>query len=197
MAIFAVDKVNQENITAGGDVAAGDIIKLVINIINAGLIYHEDTVLKNLLAEHEIEKKSDQEYREFSEELNRFFSKALSKNFRDLETKLIDGDREFLVIAALESKERLTKKIQRYSLYKSAQEIYTYLLVNIRTSFLHEVQSKIKSKHFPLHEIDEIVSSKIISPLLHNLKGSSLEIDKDELYGVLYFLTGNCYIEWD
>jgi hypothetical protein len=196
MAIIAVDKVTQKNISAGGDVAGGDIFKPVFNI-NTAPVYHEDTILKKLLAEHELEIKNDQEYREFSEELNRFFSKAISSNLRDLETKLVDGDREYLIIAALESKERLTKKIQRYSLYKSAQEIYTYLLVNIRTCFLHEVQSKIKSKAFPLHQIDEIVSSKIIEPFLQNLQGSSLEIDRDELYGVLYFLTGNCYIEWN
>lgn len=196
MAIIAVDKVIQKNISAAGDVSGGDMVKTVFNI-NTAPIYHEDTVLKKLLAEHELEMKSDQNYREFSEELNRFFSKALSNNLRDLETKLIDGDRKYLILAALESKERLTKKIQKYSLYKSAQEIYTYLLVNIRTCFLHEVQSKIKSKQFQLHQIDEIVSSKIIEPFLRNLQGSSLEIDRDELYGVLYFLTGNCYIEWN
>lgn len=189
-------RVTQENIVAAGDVAAGDINKQTYNI-SLPPIYIEDKVLKRLLAEHELEKESDPVYREFSEELNRFFSKALVKNFRNLEDKLTDGDREFLIIAAMESKERLTKKIHRFSLYKSAQEIYTYLLVNIRTCFLHEVQSKIKSKKFSLHEIDDLVCSKIIEPFLHNLQGSSLEIDRDELYGVLYFLTGNCYIEWD
>jgi hypothetical protein len=190
------NSVSQDNITAGGDVAGRDVIKPIFNI-NTGPLYHEDTVLKRLLAEHEQEKKTDLAYRAFSEELNRFFSKALTNNLRDLETKLIDGNREYLIIAALDSKERLAKKIHKYGLYKSAQEIYTYLLVNIRTSFLHQIQSKIKSKEFSQYQIDEIVCSQIIDPFLHNLQGSSLEIDKDELYGILYFLTGNCYIEWD
>lgn len=187
----------QKDISAAGDVAAGDINKPITNHIYAPTIYHEDTILKRLLAEHEIEKEKNPAYREFSDELNKFFSKAITSKLRNLEQKLIDGDRDYLVNAAMESKERVTKKIQRYALFKSAQEIYTYLLVNIRTAFLHEVQSKIKSKAFQPHEIDEIISSKIIGPFLFNLQGSSLNIDKDELYGVMYFLTGNCYIEWD
>jgi len=186
----------QKNINAGGDVAGGNIDKSSIHI-NIPIPYQNDATLKQLLLQHEIEKSTDPEYREFSKELNRFFNKKLPEKFRDLETKLTDGKREFVIELAQDSKEKLTKKIEKYQHYQSAQDIYTYLLVNIRTSFVHQVQSKIKSGVFKEFEIDEIVANEIIGPFLFNLQGSSLLIDKDELYGVLYFLTGNCYIEWD
>lgn len=190
------NKSEQKNVTAEGDVVGRDKITHETHL-HGPTIFREDQVLKRLLEEHERERKIDPEYKEFSDDLNKFFSYSLNKNKRDLETKLNDGERSYLVEIAMESKERVAKKIQKFSHYISAQGIYTYLLTNIRTAFLHEVQGKIKSQQFLNYEIDEIVSSKIVEPFLHNLNGSSLSIDKDELYGLLYFLTGNCYIEWD
>lgn len=110
---------------------------------------------------------------------------------------MIDGKREYLIDIAIESKEKLTKKIYKFSLYKSAQDIYTYLLSHIRCTFLHSIQCRIKSNDFKIYEIDKFVQLEIIDPLLINLQDSSLNIDSNELYGILYLLTGNCHIEWD
>lgn len=195
MAVLENNSVTQENLTAFGDIAARDINK--ITNIFAPIVYREDLVLKRLLQEHEAEKQKDPDYREFSDELNKFLGREIKNELRNLEEKLKNGNREYLIDVALECKERVTKKINQYCHYKSAQEIYTYLLTNIRTAFLHEVQSKIESGKFEPYQIDEIVIDKIIEPFLQNLQGSSLNIDKNELYGVLYFLTGNCYIRWD
>ena len=197
MTVFENNNVSQTNIDADKVVGRDDHSVNFNLTLNAPTVYNEDTVLKDLLKEHEAEKLINSDYRDFSAELNKFFSKVMTGKLRDLEEKLSDGGRESLIDIALESKEKVAKKILRHSHYKSAQEIYTYLLTNIRSAFLHEVQSKIRSGSFEQYQIDEIVCSKIIEPLLHNLQGSSLHIDKHELYGVLYFLTGNCYIAWD
>jgi hypothetical protein len=199
MSVIESNKVNQKNIQAGGHVSGGNMIvnENHFHNYNSPPIYIEDRVLKSLLIEHEKEKDEDPEYRKFSDELNKFFSKSLRAKPRNLEEKLSDGGRGHLVELAMDAKEKVTKKIERFSNFKSAQEIYTYLLTNIRTAFVHEVQSKIKSCEFAEHQIDDIVKSNIIDPFLHNLAGSSLAIDRSELYGLLYFLTGNCYIEWD
>jgi len=176
------------------------ISNTVINrkwMTNTPIIYYEDKALKELLAEHEIEKKLDREYKDFSEELNKFFGKCIKKKMRNLDQKLEDGGRDYLIEYAMQAKEKVSMKILNLSFYRSAQEVYTYLLTNIRTAFLHQVQSKIKSGNFQNHEIDDIVKELIIDPYLHNLASSSLKITQDELYGILYFLTGNCYIEWD
>lgn len=189
------------NLAIAGDVAAGDINKQTLNIITnniqAYFPYQKDKTLELLLSEHEKEKQLDPDYREFSEELNKYFGKAVHNNLRDLDQKLRDGNRVHLIDYAMDAKERVTKKITRLMHYKSAQEIYNYLLTNIHSAFLHQVQSKIKSKEYSAAQIDEIVTTIIIEPFFHTLQGSSLLIDKAELFGLLYFLTGNCYIEWD
>ncbi len=159
--------------------------------------YREDLVLKRLLEEHENEKEKDPEYQKFSDELNNFFKEKQKENLRDLKEKLIDGKREHMIDIAIDAKERVTKKIHKFSLYKSAQDIYSYLLINIRTSFKHTIENRIKSGKFEIYEIDDLVKNEIIEPFFYNIQGSSLDIDMNELYGLLYLLTGNCHVEWD
>ena len=81
--------------------------------------------------------------------------------------------------------------------YVTAEKIYTHLLVEIRTVFLSEMSSRIKSGDFTNYNIDDRILERIIEPQLSHVEGCSLQIDKEELFGLLYILTGNCYIEWD
>lgn len=194
MSIFDPNKVEQHGIISAGGVAGRDIVN---HYHNYPVIYKEDLILKKLLEEHEAEKEIDCDYRKFSDELNKLFAKKISGKLRNLEEKLIAGDRSHLIETAIESKELVQKKIQRFSHYKSAQDIYTYLLTNIKIAFKHQIESKIKSNKFELHEIDQIVEEKIIEPFFQNIQGSSLLIDKVQIYGLLYLLTGNCHIQWD
>lgn len=191
------NKVTQKNITAEKVIGRDDNSTTYNNFYNRPVVYREDLILKRLLDEHENEKRKDPEYHKFSDELNNFFKEKQEKKLRDLKEKLEDGGRSNLVDMAIDSKEKVVKKIHKFSLYKSAQDIYTYLLTNIRTAFKHFIESKIKSGEFPIYEIDDLVRSEIIDPFFHNIQGSSLYIDIDELYGLLYLLTGNCHIEWD
>lgn len=195
--MFEKNEVTQSDICAEKVIGRDDNSTTHNHFYNKTVRYREDHVLKNLLLEHEKEKKIDSEYQSFSDELNNFFKKKHVENLRDLRTKLTDGGRDNLVDIAIDSKERVTKKIHRFSLYKSAQDIYTYLLTNIRTAFKHTIENRIKSGKFESFEIDDIVRNEIIEPFFNNIQGSSLYIDIDELYGLLYLLTGNCHIEWD
>lgn len=191
------NNVTQSNIIAGKVIGRDDNSQVHQHFYNRSVFYKEDLVLKKLLDEHEIEKEKDADYLAFSDELNNFFKQEVGKKLRDLREKLVDGGRENLIRCALDSKERVTKKIHTYSLYKSAQDVYTYLLTNIRSSFKHQVEARIKSGKFENYEIDDIVRDKIIEPFYQAVQGSSLLIDLDELYGILYLLTGNCHVDWD
>jgi hypothetical protein len=190
------NKVEQSEIKARKVVGNDDYSKNYNNYYNLNT-YREDLTLKRLLEEHEMEKQNNPIYQEFSDELNNFFKPKTEKKLRDLTQKLSDGEREYLISCALESKERVTKKIFKYQHYQSAQEIYTYLLINIRTTFKHLIESRIKSGRFDAFEINDLVRDKIVEPFYQSVQGSSLCIDSDELYGLLYLLTGNCHIEWD
>ena len=102
MAVFDSSTVNQSGIVAEKVVGRDDnSINLSLNL-NGPTIYKEDKVLKNLLEEHEAEKRNDPAYREFSDDLNKFFSKSLKVKIRNLEEKLIAGDRDYLVEVAME-----------------------------------------------------------------------------------------------
>ncbi len=153
--------------------------------------------LRKLLEAHESERQNNPEYQVFSDELNNFFKQKTEKNLRDLTQKLSDGNREHLIDIALESKEKVTKNIYQFQHYPSAQKVYTHLLTNIRSSFKHLIESRIKSGKFEIFEIDDLVKEKVIEPFYQTVQGSSLHIDLNDLYGLLYLLTGNCHIEWD
>ncbi|MGI2177885.1 ABC-three component system protein [Shewanella frigidimarina] len=190
------NKVSQDGISAGGHVAGRDIINNYNNL-PASNESKPDNKLRSLIEEHENEKLRDSDYKQFSERLNDFLNRKVESKLRNLEQKLSDGDRTHIIEYAMEVKESVTKKILLNSHYESAQKIYTYLLTNIRAAFLHQVSSRIKSKDFQSYQIDDFVLERIIVPTLKSIDGCSLSIDADEIYGLLYILTGNCYIEWD
>lgn len=191
------NKTEQSNIDAEKVIGRDDYSKTTINNITQTTYKGEDRTLRKLLEEHELERQKNTDYQEFSDALNNFFKQKTEANLRNLEQKLIDGNRQHLIDVALEAKERVTKKIYKHQLYKTAQEVYTYLLTNIRTVFKHSIESKIKSGKFQEFEIDDLVEEKIINSFYETVQGSSLYIDRDELYGLLYLLTGNCHIAWD
>jgi len=196
---FDSNRVQQNDIKAGRNVAGRDLVDNSVShhYYKAPLIYREDKQLRALVEEHEKEKLLNREYKEFSDRLNSFLNKKVNGALRTLNEKLISGNREYLVEFAMDLKESVTKKILRNSHFESAQKIYTYLLAQIRVIFLNEITSKIKSGDFKDYQIDELIVERIIDPLLHSVDGCSLLIDKEELYGLLYILTGNCHIEWD
>ena len=204
MSVFGTNdsnKVEQSNIQAAA-VAGRDHVSNVTNnnhyhLPSKPIVHRENVKLRELIEEHEKEIELDSEYKEFSNKLNDFLNRKVEGKLRNLEEKLTDGDRDYIIEYAMEVKESVTKKIMRNSHYTSAQKIFTYLLSNIRVSFLHGVTSRIKSGKFASFEIDDLVTEKIILPTLASMDECSLSIDIDEIYGLLYILTGNCYIEWD
>ncbi|WP_216838380.1 ABC-three component system protein [Vibrio atypicus] len=200
MPVLDSNKASLDNISAGGHVGGRDVHDHSTHITHnhaAPVMYRQDLRLRELVAEHEQEIQKDELYKEFSSQLNNFLERKVEGKLRDLGQKLTDGNRDYLLDYAMDVKERVSKKIMQFSHYRSAQELYTYILTNIRTTFLHEISPRIKSGEFKVYEINDLVEEKIIQPVLESVHGCSLNIDKDELYGLLYILTGNCYIEWD
>jgi len=201
--VFDSNRVSQSNIQSYGHVSGRDVNdnrtfnNITNNTYQGPIVYREDKRLRALVEEHEREIRINSEYKQFSDKLNNFLNRKVEGNLRDLSQKLIDGDRLHLVEFAMELKESITKKITKNCHFESAQKIYTYLLAEIRAAFLNEITSRIKSGDFKHYQIDDAVLDRIIEPLLCNVDGCSLDIDKEELYGLLFILTGNCYIAWD
>lgn len=191
------NSVRQRNIEAERVIGRDDN-SVVYNYYSMnGNPHYEDHVLRKLLDKHEEEKNNNSSYSEFVEELNGFLINRNKTGVRDLENKLKDSGRDSLIQTAMLQKETVTKKINRLVLYKSAQDIYVHLLSNMLSNFKHKIETRIKTKKFEIYEINDYVEEFIIGPVYKDLNGCSLDIDKSELYGLLYLLTGNCHIEWD
>lgn len=116
---------------------------------------------------------------------------------RDLEQKLIDGNRTHIIEIASEHKNKMHRKIARYGLFKTANDVFLYLLSNIISIFQYEIKLKIISKKYDNDVIDEFISKKIINYFWEDCQMSSLFDEVGEMYGLLYLLTGNCHIDWD
>lgn len=116
---------------------------------------------------------------------------------RNLEQKLLDGNKNHVIQFATECKHKINKKISKYGLFRTANDVFVYLLGHIETKFLTTIKSRICSKKFETYEIDDLIENEIINKLWGDCQHSSLFDNFDELYGLLYLLTGNCHIDWD
>lgn len=127
----------------------------------------------------------------------RKIEKGNPKFARSLEQKLIDGNRLPLIEYAKKCKHKINKKISKYGLFQTANDVYIYILAHIENKFITKIKLKIYSKDFKEYEIDDMIDEHIIDTLWDDCQNSSLFDDASELYGLLYLLTGNCHIDWD
>ena len=117
-----------------------------------------------------------------------------------LEAKLKDGG---FSQSAIEKAQRLkmyfAKKSMRFQYYESAQRIDIYLFAKICHRFDTYILPNIESQ--PLSEINQMVYEMVVRPIVDeiNANGSCdrhLCYTEDDIFGMLYYLTGNCHINW-
>ena len=174
--------------TGGGDFAGRDILTIQ-NTFSADFI-------KDLYERFEQERRDNRLFHDVLEEFEFYQRQVSDERVVGLEAKLkAAGKNEELIQMAIELKERYSKKLTKYQLFESAQRINVFLLCYARTQFMTFVYPKIKDK-----SNDEIVDNRmqqyVINPMLALLKGDTYGFTPDDIHGILYFLTGNCYIKW-
>lgn len=154
-----------------------------------------------MLEKFENDKNHNPDFERLTDELDNYLLRKIKKNnpklARDLEQKLLDGNKKHIVSFAKGCKHRINKKINKYGLFRTANDIFVYMLCHIETKFLTTVKSRICSMQFEIYEIDKIIETEIINTLWDECQYSSLFDNLDDLYGLLYLLTGNCHIDWD
>lgn len=118
-----------------------------------------------------------------------------------LEQKLLDGDFPKKAIdKARRQKQSYAKKATKYQYYEMANKIDNYLFAIVSDHFDREVLPLIEDEK-PLREINQAVYDKVILPVMEELNtvGDSdtcLCYTLDDVFGMLYYLTGNCHINW-
>ena len=120
---------------------------------------------------------------------------------KGLEEKLQDGGFSPSYISfALHQKEMYAKKAMRYECYPSAQVINRDLFASIKSKFDVYVQPLIVS-NASISIVMETVSEKIVDPIMTILDSNGeadeyLNYSIDHIYGMIYYLTGMCHLNW-
>ena len=120
---------------------------------------------------------------------------------RGLDKKLEDGGfAPDSIATARRKKQYYVKKATKYQYYESAQRIDSYLYAKVCNRFDSYVFPLIRGQH-PLDEVRTAVYEQVVIPILEeiNEQGSAdtcLCYTEDDIFGILYYLTGNCHITW-
>lgn len=172
------------NITAGGDVVGRDKIT---NILPA-------PTQMDLLSQKYVEEKSNQQVTYvIIDELTHYSNE--NYDIRDLTEKLEDAGFGYLVDVGEELKEEVSKLIIRNQHYKAAQKIITYLLAEVESIF----NANIKNRLLDVREeaaLKLLFRTHLEKEIQAHLGDNVLEIFNRQINGMVYFLTGNCHLEW-
>jgi hypothetical protein len=193
--------VSQKNIRIQGDgkLVAGDDNS--VTKIHHGDEYHNHTStaktkLSSLFAKLKEQYESKEESSMILEELNRYLT---DRDTIGLEQKLEDGNLSYLYEDAIELKEAYAKKVYKYQLYTSAQEIHSYLLGVICSKFRHIIYPMIKEGKSHL-DVNKAISEAIIDPvcslIIEHGCDDIMGLCPQDIEGMIYFLTGRCHIKW-
>lgn len=120
---------------------------------------------------------------------------------KGLEEKLQDGGfQKMFIQKAIIQKEMYAKRATKYECYPAAQEIILSLFARIKNEFDVRIYPMIiTGVDVPL--IMQEVHKQIVSPFLQMIETNgandqSLYFNMDHIYGMIYYLTGMCHLNW-
>lgn len=186
-----VTKNTQQNITANGHVVGRDF--------HEHHHHHSDPsskILADLFANYGNEAKLNQEHNDIIDELSRYINPIeVEGALRDLKTKMEEsGRKDTFLRDGLWLKDDFRRKIEKYRHSPTAQKIFAYLLAAIRSHFRSNIFHHIEDMSDS--DLDVAILNDVIKPVLATIPSSEPLITEDTLLGMMYFLTGNCFLEW-
>lgn len=181
-------RANQTGATAGGSIAGRDITNVVLH-------QPRHSPLESILKRVDQARADDPELDRLIDELQHFAEYATTDTPVGLSRKLSDGSRDDLVMQAMREKEIFAKMLAEYQHSRSAQQLYAFLLGSVRDRFKRHIVPLLGARANP-REIDAAIVESVINPCLEDLLHNPLAISPTCLHGMIYFLTGNCYLKW-
>lgn len=173
------------NINAGGDVIGRDKITKILPA----------PTQMDLLSQKYVEEKSNKKVTSLIiDELTHYSNEKY--DVRDLTEKLEDAGFGYLIETGQELKEEVSKLIVRNQHYRSAQKIITYLLAEVESIF----NANIKGNLLTIKEeaaLKLLFRTQLEQEIQAHLGENVLEIFNRQINGMVYFLTGNCHLEWE
>lgn len=120
---------------------------------------------------------------------------------KGLEEKLQDGGfQKMFIQKAIIQKEMYAKRATKYECYPAAQEIILSLFARIKNEFDVRIYPMIITGA-DVPSIMQEVHKQIVSPILQMIEmnganDQSLYFNMDHIYGMIYYLTGMCHLNW-
>ena len=179
---------NLQDNHAGQDIAGRDINKHThVNTANK-------SPLRKVVEKLEAECLHDPNFNKYISDLVHYTNSIHSDQKRDLKMKLTEAGRLDELHEAEELKEKFAKLLIKSSLSEQAQNAYVHILSKIKIEYDGKVKPLLKEGG-SLVDIENKVL-EIVNDIYKDLVGTVLEHNIREIKGMLYFLTGNCHIEW-
>ena len=190
---MAENRVTQENNTAGGHIAARDVIDVTVLPPTV-----PETVLGRLFKRMKEEAKEDQTLCEYIGELEVFTRTVADEEIVGLDSKLTAAGRTDQIDMALAMKEMVFSQLRQNVFSPTFQQIYATLLGKVFEEFETWVKPAILAGA-TRQDIDELVNGKVVRPIMSEVDqcGDYHGVATQTIRGMIYFLTGNCHIRWN
>lgn len=120
---------------------------------------------------------------------------------KDMEEKLTDGNfPSYEIQDALRLKEFYAKRAARFEYYPSAQQITLMLFSRIKHEFYTYIFPLIDAET-PHAVVMQEIRFRIVVPIMQVLDDNDvheyqLNYNDDHIYGMIYYLTGMCHLNW-
>ena len=118
-----------------------------------------------------------------------------AEELKDLERKLTEAEKTFLLEKAKRYKHSFRTKVERYRLFTSAQQIYALLLGQALTRFEAYVEPALGT-NISSGDLKVLIEENVVNYLLGCIPDAEPTVDSPTIHGMIYFLTGNCFIDW-
>lgn len=172
--------------------------QLIIKENNGAIFLTKKTRFARRFEKLNQEVKNDDRYEGTMEALKFYLTKL---DGISAETKLYDGGfNESEVISAIRRKQNYAKRLQLNRFFESAQWIDSQLFAKIKMDFEAFITPLINTGSSKSEILKEVVV-KVVQPILDliNLEGEDDEVlnyNAEDIFGMVYYLTGQCHINW-
>ena len=134
----------------------------------------------------------DPDFEGFIEEL---LSHTHYRTIIGLEGKLLEANKEELLLEAIDLKEKFAKKLEREQLSITVQYFYAHILSYIKSVFISKIKPLL-SKGCSASELESAIYNEIVLNIYAQTSVYLPEVTTDHIAGMLYYLTGKCHLSW-
>lgn len=185
----------QTGVAARNAIAGDAEIIEIENFISGSIGYDQLKQLSdNLLKEVENAPDLESSYKIIDDLLDYDIDDA-KFNKGDLEKKLGSANLARKIDRALFYKEKFRRTLERFAYYRNAQKIYALLCSYIA----HLYDTYIEPEIYAGLEGDDLYkkfSEKLVNPIATLIPESPLSATHDQVWGIVFFMSGNCFIDW-